>query len=58
MFSSVAGMVHAQFNIMIYGVFDTGYVKETGKDLQMGKIKIRIDFKEVEDLGSGLKAIF
>ncbi len=54
-----AGMVHAQSNVTIYGVLDTGYVKETGRDLRMGQNRdSRIGFKGVEDLGSGLKAIF
>ncbi len=57
--SICTGLVHAETNVNVYGVLDTGYVKETGKDLKMGKFRdSRIGFKGSEDLGSGLKAIF
>ena len=54
-----AGVAHAQSNVTIYGVVDTGYIKETGRDLRMGSnIDNRIGFRGSEDLGGGLKATF
>lgn len=56
---AAAGVAHAQSNVTIYGVVDTGYVKETGSDLKMREnVNSRIGFKGAEDLGGGLKAIF
>ncbi len=56
---AAAGVAHAQSNVTIYGVVDTGYIKESGSDLRMGdNIDSRIGFKGAEDLGGGLKAIF
>ena len=36
------GAACAQSNVTIYGVLDTGYIKETGSDLQMGLSLIHI----------------
>jgi len=56
---AAAGVAHAQSNVTIYGVVDTGYVKETGRDLKMDEnVNSRIGFRGAEDLGAGLKAIF
>ncbi|MBO4789753.1 MAG: porin, partial [Oxalobacter sp.] len=56
---AAAGTAYAQSNVTIYGVVDTGYIKKTGADLDMGEnINNRIGFKGVEDLGDGLKATF
>ena len=54
-----AGFAHAQSNVTIYGVVDTGYVKQTGRDLRMGANEDnRLGFRGTEDLGGGLKATF
>lgn len=56
---AAAGVAHAQSNVTIYGIVDTGYIKETGRDLRMGEnVNNRIGFRGSEDLGSGLKATF
>ncbi|MDR1310384.1 MAG: porin [Burkholderiaceae bacterium] len=56
---TTAGVACAQSNVQIYGVIDTGYVKETGTDARMGSsTESRIGFKGSEDLGRGLKATF
>ncbi|MCL1886597.1 MAG: porin [Betaproteobacteria bacterium] len=56
---AAAGVAHAQSNVTIYGVVDTGYIKETGRDIRMGEnINNRIGFRGSEDLGGGLKATF
>ena len=56
---AAAGVAHAQSNVTIYGVVDTGLVKETGSDVRMGgNVDSRIGFRGVEDLGSGMKATF
>ncbi|MCM1128519.1 MAG: porin [Alistipes senegalensis] len=56
---AAAGVAHAQSNVTIYGVVDTGYIKETGRDVRMGEnINNRIGFRGAEDLGGGLKATF
>lgn len=53
------GIAHAQSNILIYGNLDTGYIKESGRDLRMGaNVDNRIGFRGFEDLGGGLKALF
>ena len=52
-------MVHAQSNVTLYGIVDTGLVKESGSDVGMGSnVDSRIGFRGVEDLGSGMKATF
>ena len=54
-----AGVAHAQSNVTIYGVVDTGYIKETGRDARMGSnVDNRIGFRGSEDLGGGVKATF
>lgn len=54
-----AGIAYAQSNVTVYGVVDTGLVKETGADARMGGNEdSRIGFRGVEDLGSGMKATF
>ena len=56
---AAAGVAHAQSNVTIYGVVDTGYIKETGRDVRMGEnVNNRIGFRGAEDLGGGLKATF
>ena len=53
------GVANAQSNVVIYGVVDTGYIKENGSDVRMGSnIDNRIGFRGTEDLGSGQKATF
>ena len=54
-----AGAAHAQSNVTIYGLVDTGFIKETGSDVEMGNNhESRIGFKGTEDLGNGYKALF
>ena len=56
---AAAGVAHAQSNVTIYGIVDTGFIKQTGKDVRMGEnVNNRIGFRGVEDLGSGMKATF
>ena len=56
---AAAGVAHAQSNVTIYGIVDTGFIKESGKDIQMGEnVNNRIGFRGVEDLGSGQAATF
>ncbi len=58
MLGTAAGTVHAQ-NVQLYGIVDTGYIRESGSDARMGSnTESRIGFKGTEDLGSGLKATF
>ena len=58
-FTAVSGMTSAQSSVTIYGLMDTGLVKETGSDLKMAQFHAsRIGFKGSENLGSGYKAIF
>lgn len=57
--AAFAGMAHAQTNVTIYGLMDTGFIKETGSDLKMGEWNSsRLGFKGTEDLGGGYKATF
>ncbi|MDR0934592.1 MAG: porin [Burkholderiaceae bacterium] len=57
--AAFAGVAHAQSNIQIYGLLDTGYIKEGGTDARMGsKTESRIGFMGSEDLGGGMKATF
>lgn len=57
--AAFAGMAHAQTNVTIYGIIDTGYAKETGSDWQMSFWDYnRLGFKGTEDLGGGMKATF
>lgn len=54
-----AGVASAQSNVVIYGVVDTGYIKENGSDVRMGSnVDNRLGFRGTEDLGSGLQATF
>ena len=56
---AAAGVANAQSNVVIYGVVDTGFIKENGSDTRMGSnIDNRIGFRGTEDLGSGQKATF
>ena len=56
---AVAGVAHAQSSVAIYGIVDTGYIKETGRDARMGSnLDNLIGFRGGEDLGGGLKATF
>ncbi len=57
--SACTSAAYAQTNVTIYGVVDTGIIKETGSDARMGGNEdSRIGFKGTEDLGSGMKATF
>jgi len=56
---ATAGVAHAQSNVTIYGIVDTGYVKESGQTAYMSEnINNRLGFRGVEDLGGGMKATF
>lgn len=56
---AAAGAANAQSNVVIYGVVDTGFIKENGSDVRMGSnVDNRIGFRGMEDLGSGQKATF
>ena len=56
---AAAGVAHAQSNVTIYGVVDTGYIKRSGQDVEMGEnVNNRLGFRGVEDLGGGVKATF
>ena len=56
---AAAGVAHAQSNVTIYGIVDTGFIKKSGHDVEMGEnVNNRIGFRGVEDLGSGMKATF
>lgn len=56
---SLSGLAYAQSNVTIYGIVDTGFIKETGSDVRMGEnINNRIGFRGTEDLGNGYKATF
>lgn len=55
----LAGMAHAQTNVVIYGTVDTGLIKESGSDVRMGSnADSLIGFSGTEELGSGMKATF
>ena len=42
---AAAGVANAQSNVVIYGVVDTGFIKENGSDTRMGSnIDNRIGF--------------
>ena len=57
--TTLCGMAHAQSNVTLYGLLDTGLVKETGSDLNMSQWNSsRISFKGTEDLGNGYQATF
>ena len=50
---------HAQSSVTIYGTLDAGLSKTTGSTAQIGKRdNNKLGFRGVEDLGSGLKALF
>lgn len=52
-------VAYAQSSVTMYGVVDTGFIKETGRDIRMGdNDNNRLGFRGTEDLGNGLKAIF
>ena len=56
---AAAGVAHAQSNVTIYGIVDTGFIKKSGHDVYMGEnVNNRLGFRGVEDLGSGVKATF
>lgn len=56
---ATAGVAHAQSNVTIYGIVDTGFVKQSGSKIVMDeKVNNRLGFRGVEDLGGGLKATF
>jgi predicted porin len=50
---------YAQSSVIIYGTVDAGVSKRTGTTTQIGKRdNNKLGFRGVEDLGSGLKALF
>jgi predicted porin len=54
-----AGGAYAQSSVVVYGTVDAGISKRTGTTTMVGKRdNNKLGFKGVEDLGSGLKAIF
>ncbi len=54
-----AGFAQAQSSVVIYGTVDAGMIKRTDQSLNIGKrANNTLGFKGVEDLGSGLKALF
>ena len=56
---TAAGFAHAQTNLTIYGIADTGYIKATGSDARMGhNYSSRIGLRGSEDLGGGIRATF
>ena len=56
---AAAGVAHAQSNVTIYGIVDTGFIKKSGHDVEMGEnVNNRLGFRGVEDLGGGMKATF
>ena len=58
-FGAVAGAAQAQSNVVIYGVADIGYIKESDHKMKMGEnVNNRLGFMGSEDLGGGLKATF
>jgi len=56
---AIAGPAAAQSSVMVYGQLDAGMVKRSDQSLNIGKRNNNtLGFKGVEDLGSGLKALF
>ena len=56
---TLSGIAQAQTNVKIYGIVDTGFIKQTDADWKMGEnTNNRIGFTGTEDLGSGLAATF
>ena len=54
-----AGTACAQSGLTLYGVVDTGFIKETGSDIRMGGHEdSAIGFRGTEDLGNGFAATF
>ncbi|MBS7405442.1 MAG: porin, partial [Oxalobacter sp.] len=55
----LSAAAYAQSSVNIYGILDTGLIKESGSDVRMGDyMSSRIGFRGTEDLGNGLKATF
>ena len=45
---AAAGVAHAQSNVTIYGVVDTGFIKKSGQDVEMGEnVNNRLGFRGV-----------
>ncbi|MES2319205.1 MAG: porin [Pseudomonadota bacterium] len=56
---ALTGTAQAQSHVAIYGALDAGLIKRTGAKLAIGKRDANtLGFKGVEELGSGLKAVF
>lgn len=54
-----SGAAMAQTQIQLYGIADTGVIKESGSDARMGSFTMsRIGLNGSEDLGGGMKATF
>ena len=57
--TGIAGTVHAQTGVTIYGMVDTSFIRESGSDVRMGGNEdSMIGFRGTEELGSGMKATF
>jgi len=56
---ALAGLAQAQSSVTIYGTFDIGVSKSTGKTTAIGRgDNNRLGFKGTEDLGGGLSALW
>ena len=54
-----SGAAMAQTHIQLYGIADTGIIKESGSNARMGSFTMsRIGLNGTEDLGGGMKATF
>lgn len=57
--ATLSGAAQAQSSVVLYGNVDIGLIKRTDQSLNIGKrANNTLGFKGVEDLGTGLKAIF
>lgn len=57
--AAFSGAAQAQSSVTVYGALDAGLVKRTGSKMTIGKRDANtLGFKGVEELGSGLKALF
>ena len=55
---AAAGVAHAQSNVTIYGVVDTGYIKQNGSDVKMGEnVNSRIQLLFGEEYGIRLYSV-
>lgn len=57
--SCLSSIAFADTNVKIYGLLDTGFIKQSGADWRMGEnTNNRIGFMGNEDLGNGVAATF